>query len=181
MTRAAGRGGAFVQTGAVMSTSFEVRRARPADLDAVAALTYDAYASAGFVARDAPYAAVLRDAATRARDAELLVAVDGDELLGTVTYVAGGGRLQEIARPSEAEFRMLAVAPSAGGRGIGGALVDHVVATARRSGRLAVVCSSRPTMHAAHRIYERAGFVRLPERDWSPVEGIDLLGFGLEL
>jgi len=160
---------------------FEVRSALPAELDAVAALTYEAYESAGFVTRDDPYAIALRDTAARARDAELMVAVDGHQLLGTVTYAADGGRLQEIARPREAEFRMLAVAPAAGGRGVGSALVDWVIEASRLSGHVAVVCSSRPTMHLAHRIYERAGFVRQPERDWSPSEGIDLLGFGLTL
>jgi hypothetical protein len=28
-------------------------------------------------------------------------------------------------------------------------------------------------MHAAHRIYERLGFVRTPERDWNPVPHLD--------
>ena len=32
-------------------------------------------------------------------------------------------------------------------------------------------------MRAAHRIYERLGFRRVPGRDWSPVPGIDLLTF----
>ena len=34
-----------------------------------------------------------------------------------------------------------------------------------------------PDMRAAHRIYERLGFRRVPGRDWSPVPGIDLLTF----
>ena len=36
-------------------------------------------------------------------------------------------------------------------------------------------------MRTAHRLYERAGFVRLPERDWSPVPGVNLLVYGLRL
>jgi hypothetical protein len=36
-------------------------------------------------------------------------------------------------------------------------------------------------MHAAHRVYERFGFTRAPERDWSPVEGLVLLVYVLEL
>jgi hypothetical protein len=32
-------------------------------------------------------------------------------------------------------------------------------------------------MRAAHRIYERLGFRRVPGRDWSPAPGIDLLTF----
>jgi hypothetical protein len=36
-------------------------------------------------------------------------------------------------------------------------------------------------MHAAQRLYRAAGFVRLPERDWSPVPAVTLLAFGLRL
>jgi hypothetical protein len=36
-------------------------------------------------------------------------------------------------------------------------------------------------MRAAHRAYERLGFRRAPERDWSPVPGIDLYAFALLL
>ena len=32
-----------------------------------------------------------------------------------------------------------------------------------------VVLSTQRTMHAAHRLYERLGFVRTPERDWNPI------------
>ena len=44
-----------------------------------------------------------------------------------------------------------------------------------------MVCSSLPEMRAAHRVYERVGFRRVPERDWSPVPGVDLLAFALRL
>ena len=36
-------------------------------------------------------------------------------------------------------------------------------------------------MRAAHRLYERTGFRRLPERDWSPRPGVQLLAYSLEL
>jgi hypothetical protein len=41
--------------------------------------------------------------------------------------------------------------------------------------------SSASYMTTAHRIYERLGFVRLPDRDWSPVTGVDLYAFSLDL
>ena len=85
--------------------------------------------------------------------------------------------LSEIAAPDESEFRMLAVSPAAQGRGIGTALLQQVLDESRALGRRAVVCSSQPTMRAAHSIYMRLGFARLPERDWSPVPGVDLLAF----
>ena len=153
----------------------EIRPAAPAELPAVAELCVAAYAP--FVAGDDQYVGVLRDVARRAAAAELLVADDGGRVRGTVTYVRDGGPLGEIASPSEAEFRMLAVDPSAQGRGVGTALLRWVLDESRRHGKAAVVCSSQPRMRAAHRVYERLGFQRAPERDWSPVAGIELIAF----
>ena len=36
-------------------------------------------------------------------------------------------------------------------------------------------------MATAHRLYERLGFVRTPERDWSPSPDVDLLAYRLPL
>ena len=103
---------------------------------------------------------------------------DGGSVLGTVTFVPDGGPLGEIAGPGEAEFRMLAVGPAAQGRGVGTALLRGLDA-ARRRGKAGVVCSSLAEMRAAHAIYERLGFRRVPERDWSPVPGVALLAFAI--
>ena len=66
---------------------------------------------------------------------------------------------------------MLAVAPAARGRGVGEALATWCVDRARADGCHAVVLSTLPVMHAAHRLYQRLGFVRTPERDWYPGAG----------
>ena len=134
-----------------------------------------------FLAGDGDYVAELRDAARRAAEAELLVAVEpaGGDVLGTVTFVPDGGALGEIAGPGEAEFRMLAVAPAAQGRGVGTALLGRVLDDSRRRGKGGVVCSSMAVMRAAHRIYEKVGFERVPERDWAPVPGVELLAFAI--
>jgi GNAT superfamily N-acetyltransferase len=155
----------------------EIRPAVADEFPALADICVAAYAP--FVAGDHVYIAELRDVAKRAAGAELLVAADGDGVLGTVTFVPDGGPLGEIARPDEDEFRMLAVDPAARGRGVGSALLERVVDDSRGQGRAGVVCSSLPEMRAAHRIYERAGFRRAPARDWSPVPGVELLAFAL--
>mgnify|MGYP004634202519 FL=1 len=36
-------------------------------------------------------------------------------------------------------------------------------------------------MTAAQRLYQRLGFTRLPERDWQPAPGIDLLVYAREV
>ena len=115
---------------------------------------------------------MLRDVARRAADAELLVAAGAEgRVLGTVTFVPDGGPLGEIAGPQESEFRMLAVDPAGQARGVGTALTRHVLDESRGRGKRGVVCSSLPEMRAAHRVYQRLGFRRVPERDWSPVPG----------
>jgi ribosomal protein S18 acetylase RimI-like enzyme len=161
----------------------QTRRARPDDLPAIGEVTVAAYEE--FSGEDTDdYVHHLRDAATRDREAELWVATADvtDEVLGTVTICPPGSPWREIARDDrEGEFRMLAVAPDARGAGIGAALLDLVIEHFRRGGATRVVMSTLPTMRAAHRIYERAGFVRMPERDWSPTPDIELIAYGLEL
>jgi GNAT superfamily N-acetyltransferase len=157
-----------------------VRPARPEEMDAVGEICVAAYAADGL--GPGWYAEVLRDAAGRAATASVLVAEDSEAgVLGAVTFIPEGGPLHEIARDDEAEFRMLAVDPAAQGRGAGQALVEDCVRRAAELGFRALVCSSQDRMAAAHRIYERMGFVRDPGRDWSPVEDVRLLAFSLAL
>ena len=156
-----------------------IRPARPAKYDAVGELCVTAYRAAG-VGVDS-YEATLRDVAGRAAGAEVLVAHDGAErLVGTVTFVLGGA-LREIGTPQEGEFRMLAVDPAAGGRGIGTRLVEACAERARAAGMTGLVCSSQPGMLAAHAVYRKLGFVRDPARDWSPIPGVELVAFALVL
>ena len=155
----------------------EIRPAVPAEFAAVGDVCVAAYAS--FSANSSMgYVDQLRDVARRAAAAVVLVAADpGGRVLGTVTFVPDGGPLGEIATSNETEFRMLAVDPAAQGRGVGAALLERVVEASRRPGKDGIVCSSLPSMRSAHRLYARAGFTRAPERDWSPVSGVDLLSF----
>ena len=159
-----------------------LRRARPEDLPAVGEVTVAAYAEFAHDDTEA-YVDQLRDAATRDREAELWVATpdDSGEILGTVTTTPAGSPWREVARDGEGEFRMLAVAPAARGRGVGTALVTLVVDRFRGEGASAVVMSTLARMEAAHRLYRRAGFVRDPERDWSPLPGVDLITYRLDL
>jgi GNAT superfamily N-acetyltransferase len=158
-----------------------VRRARVEELDAVGELTVAAYVADGMDLADS-YVEVLADAARRAGDADLLVAVDADDrLLGTVTVCEPGTPWAEVSRPGELEFRMLAVTPAAQGRGVGERLIRAVLDRADERGVYRVVLCSSDYMHVAHRLYHRLGFTRLPCRDWQPVPGLQLLAFALEL
>jgi ribosomal protein S18 acetylase RimI-like enzyme len=86
-------------------------------------------------------------------------------VIGAALFLHPHGPLAQMARNDEAEFRVLAVAPEARGRGAGEALVKACIARAQAAGASGLVLWTQPTMKAAHRLYERIGFVRVADRD----------------
>ena len=159
-----------------------LRRATRADYEAAGEVTVAAYEPFTDDTVHDDYVARLADAASRDVDAELWVATSSaGELLGCVTICPPGSRWREIARDDEGEFRMLAVAPTAQGRGVGRALVELAVERFRSDGSSAIALSSLQDMTAAHALYERLGFARLPERDWRPRPEVALIAYRKEL
>jgi ribosomal protein S18 acetylase RimI-like enzyme len=156
-----------------------VRPATPADYPAISNLTVAAYTADGQLKAGYSYRAVLADVATRAGAGELLVAADGDAVLGAVLFVRPGSSYAEVSSDGEAEFRMLAVDPAAQGRGVGRALVTACVDRADLLGCTAVVICVRDFSLPAQRLYDRMGFVRAPELDWTPLPDVKLLGLRL--
>lgn len=148
------------------------------------ALTAEAYLADRLVGAQESYADELRDAERRAREATLLVALvppgegdgsndrdDGDlVVVGTVTLAPYGTSYAEVAEPGELEIRMLAVAPEARRRGIADLLMAAALREAVASGATRVVLSTLDSMQSAQRLYQRLGFVAVPERDWGHLE-----------
>ena len=159
-----------------------VRPAREAELDAAGAIAREAFAADGM--GDPDYLDHLADARSRAREAEVLVAVLGvgaeQQVVGTVTLAAAGSAYADVAREDEAELRMLGVTAAVRGRGIGTALVHACAQRARALGARALVLSVVSTARGPHRLYERLGFTREPERDWWPGPGTLLDVFTLD-
>jgi GNAT superfamily N-acetyltransferase len=145
------------------------------------------YLAEGYTRTDSRYNVVLRDVAPRAEKAELMVAVDGTgqgtgPILGTVTYAGLGSPYAEhVSSPAEGSFRMLVVDPAARGRGVGEALVRWCIDRAAGSGVRWLRLSTLAGMTAAGRLYLRLGFVRTPERDWSPEPGVELITYGRQI
>jgi len=175
---------------AATGRAIEVRDAVPAEYEAVGKIVAEAFFADGQLeAPDAAfYADVLRDVASRAAAAEIVVALDDGVVVGGVTFVPRGGPMADIARDGEAEIRMLGVAPDAQGRGAGTTLMRECLARAARTrpadgaaGTRRIVLSTQTVAHGSHRLYERLGFVREPSRDWTPVPGVVLLCYVLEL
>ena len=157
----------------------EVRDALPREYDVVADVVAGVYVDEGWAGED--YAPTLRDTATRALQTDVLVAVLDGTIVGTVTLALRGGDYAEQAGPDASVIRMLATTPAARGQGVARALVDECVRRSRAAGRSVVRLSTQPRMLAAQRLYERVGFVRTPDRDWSPVEGLVLMTYALPL
>jgi len=157
-------------------TELVVRVAHEADdLVAAGALTAEAYRADGLIDDGDGYVEDLADAPRRAQEAMVLLALEsgldgldgGSGLVGTVTLALAGSAYAEVARPGEAEIRMLAVDPAARRRGIAEALTRAAMVEAVGLGVRAVVLSTFESARGVHRLYERLGFTRVPDRDWA--------------
>jgi ribosomal protein S18 acetylase RimI-like enzyme len=147
--------------------ALRIRLVRDDEIEAVRALVRQAYA--GDFELSAAYLAEIGAVAERARVHEVWVAADAatGALLGTVTTPRAGTRLSAVARhEDELDFRFLGVSSAARGRGVGEALVQHVMALAASRGIRRVVLNTGPEMLAAQRLYERLGFARLHDREY---------------
>jgi ribosomal protein S18 acetylase RimI-like enzyme len=165
-------------------TTFLIRPARPEEYETLGELTVAAYHSLPNVMdHQSEYDRRLRDVATRAGVSCVLVAIgSGGELLGGVTYVRGpDDPYSEELREGEAGMRMLAVDPAWQGRGVGRALTRACLGRARAEGRQRLVLHTGAWMPAAIRLYERMGFDRRPDVDFTPAPGIDLIAYSFEL
>lgn len=143
-----------------------IRALQPADAPRVAALTLAAYDAYGTVS--GTYRGLLADPWARATGARavLVAEVDG-EVVGTITDLRPGDPEWE-PRPEPAGdcgFRVLAVDPTSEARGVGRALVTHVLDRARDEGCRRAVITSMTWMTRAHRLYRSVGFVRRPDLD----------------
>ncbi|MDN5798236.1 MAG: GNAT family N-acetyltransferase [Intrasporangium sp.] len=163
-----------------MTERVEIRLAREGEYDRVADILATAYAPSGLRPGD-DYYQHLRDVAGRVAAAEVWVAVEGSEVLGTVTWPPVGSPEREVAGDDEAEFRMLAVDPRVQGLGIGRALVEAIVRRARSEGFRRIVLSTTTWSTSARRLYADMGFVRVPERDWPVNDDLVLQAYALEL
>jgi 2-keto-4-pentenoate hydratase/predicted N-acetyltransferase YhbS len=156
----------------------EVRAVRPEELQTAGEVTVAAYAAPRELPIANAFRSELADVGGRLADAEVLVAVEGHEVIGSVTYVPGPtSRLAEFEEPLTAGIRMLAVAPGIRNRGIGRALVSACIERAAASGCERLVLHTTHWMHDVQRLSTRLGFERVPALDREPEPGLHLQAY----
>jgi GNAT superfamily N-acetyltransferase len=159
----------------------EVRPATVADYESVGRLTLAAYLDV-WPEGIGEYDRVILAVAERARVDEVLVAVAGDVVMGSVTYVSDP--LSPSATwddPGAVGLRLLAVSLEHRGIGAGRALLDTVLDRARDAGHERIRLHTHAYMETAIAMYERAGFVRDPAMDFVDSDGWTNIGYVLDL
>jgi ribosomal protein S18 acetylase RimI-like enzyme len=166
--------------------TIEVREATPADHAEAGRVTADAYRE--FVPEGGGgdwerYLERMADVAERAARTHILVALDGERIVGCVTLELEG-RVGDWdgdppLRPGEAHIRMLGVDPAARARGVGTRLMAACEARARAAGKKFVTLHTTERMEAAQRMYERLGYERTEDHVFP--DGFVLIGYRKEL
>lgn len=124
----------------------------------------------------------IADVAGRAGRTTVLVAVDGDRILGSVTLELEGRTEaddDDPLSPDEAHVRMLGVHPEARRRGIARILMEACADEARSAGKRRITLNTTMRMRAAQAMYESLGFARMENRVFP--DGFVLLGYTKEL
>ena len=85
----------------------------------------------------------------------LLVAIDDDRVVGTITLITFA-----LLTGRRALIEDVIVDESVRGRGIGVALVEEALSHARRMGVSTIDLTSRPAREAANALYRKVGFVQ---------------------
>ena len=130
-----------------MTEPIVLRDMTVADLRAVVAIEDESYS--------VPWSESTFRGLLRRRDAEMVVAVVGDVVIGYAAFwcVVDQGELGNVA-----------VSSAWRGRGLGARLLEEVLRRAGRRGIVEVFLEVRPTNTVARRLYERFGFTTVGRR-----------------
>ena len=167
-----------------------IRDLRPAESDALGRLLVETYSGLdGFPTPDEQpnYYKMLADIGLFAEksDARVLVAVTATgELVGGVVYFGdmaqygSGGTATAVKNASG--IRLLGVDPRFRGMGAGKALTNACIELAREKEHAQVILHTTRAMQVAWGLYERLGFERAEDLDFSQ-QGLPVFGFRLRL
>lgn len=163
--------------------AIEVREARPDEHAEAGRVTAEAYRE--FVRPNDEdwerYLTRISDVPERAGRTTVLVALEGERILGSLTLELAGRVRDEDEEefrplaPGEAHIRMLGVDPGARGRGVARALMEASEHLARDAGKTILTLNTTRRMAAARAMYERLGYERTEDTVFP--DGFVLLGY----
>ena len=162
-----------------------VRDAGVEDLDQVSLLIRDAYQE--YQVNFSPevwerYSRDIMDVRSRLDTSELIVAENSGRLVGAVTFYPNTSPSDQGGWPAGwTGIRLLAVHPDARGMGIGRVLMDECLRRSRLLSATALGLHTTELMGIARGMYERMGFVRVPEYDFQAGPEVVVLGYRLDL
>lgn len=155
-----------------------IRDAEQSEREQVLNLTLKAY---GEYQGDAPegfwdvYVTNIREAVLNGPDIERIVAEIDGQLVGSVLLCKRSFNFDEP------EIRLLSIDPGFRQKGIAGKLMGECENRLRNRGHLRVVLHTTSLMETARQMYERGGYRRLEEIDFSPVPGFVVVGYVKDL
>jgi ribosomal protein S18 acetylase RimI-like enzyme len=162
-----------------------IRDARPDDLDAVSAVIREAYAQ---YQKDYPpeswgrFYQMIGEVRGHAGRAEIIVAERDREIVGSATFYEDGRLSGQGEWPEGwSGILRLAVRPNQRGRGTGRTLLEECIRRSREPGVYTIGLHTTDWMAVARDMYERRGFVRVPEFDFVPRSGINAYGYKLDI
>ncbi len=161
--------------------TIEIREARPDEYGETGVVTANAYRE--FFSETDPhsYLEEIADVAGRAPRTTVLVAVDGDRIIGSATLELDGRTSEDAGplAPDEAHIRMLGVDPEVRRAGVGKQLMTACEARARAAGRTRITLHTTTLMRAAREMYTSLGYERSEDRVFP--DGFVLLGYTKQL
>ena len=166
--------------------NLKIRKADGADREIIQSVTLSAYEQYAHVMGEnwKFYQKNILDTLADIKPAEQIVAETDRGIVGTVLLYPAGKLQGPDGTPISLEVpevRLLAVAPTARGQGVGVALMQECIRRARQAGASALGLHTTDMMNVAMRMYEAMGFVHVPALDFHPAEGIVVKGYRIDL
>ena len=157
-----------------------IRSAREDELDRVAEVIVEAYAE--YAAKMSPdawssFAVDIANVRGRVSDADILIDERDGAIVGTISHY---GRWRGDQSGTSA-LRLLAVPPSDQGEGVGRALMEHCIESARKAGKHRIALTTMEEMEFMRDLAVKLGFEREPELDHEPAPGVRARGYSLRL
>ena len=162
-----------------------IRNAGPGELDEVSLLLRAAYQQYENVIRPEGWKLYLEDIVdvrSRLEESELIVAEMEHRPVGCVTlYLDASKSFPEAWPEGWAVVRLLAVHPDFRGKCVDHALMEECINRCRRAKIKVIGLHTTEVMDIARHMYERMGFVRIPEHDFHPAPDVTVMAYYLKL